>query len=73
MHGDQSTDGDQSGPPVFALSEQEQLRMRMHQVEVSVLRMHELMGAMAEKIGVDKKVIKAQGPKIIDAHPPVIV
>lgn len=57
----------------FAISEQEQLRKRVHQVESSVLRMHELMGAMAEKIGVDKAVIQAQGPKLVDWNPPVVV
>lgn len=57
----------------FVVSEQEQLRMRVQQVELSVIRMHELMGAMAEKVGVDKEVIQAQGPKLVDFRPPVVV
>ena len=63
-------DADEDG---FAMSEEQQLRTRVEQVECSVLRMHELMGAMAEKIGVDKDVIQAQGPKLVDAHPPLVI
>ena len=70
---DSKASNDGADAPAFARSEQDQLRLRVQQVESSVLRMHELVGAMAAKIGVDHEVIQAHGPKLVDFRPAVAV
>ena len=51
--------------PVYAMTEQEQLRLRMHQVESSVLKIHELCYTMAAKIGVAGAVLETHKPQLV--------
>ncbi len=53
------------GSAVYAMTEQEQLRLRMHQVETSVLKIHELCYSMANKVGVAGSELEQHKPQLV--------
>ena len=52
----------------YAIGEAEHTKLRLHQVESSVLKIHELCHHMASKVGVDASAVENFKPKFVPGH-----
>lgn len=52
----------------YAIAEADQTQLRLHQVESSVLKIHELCHHMASKIGVDTSAVERFKPMFVPGH-----
>ena len=52
----------------YAISETEQMQLRLFQVETSVLKIHELCHQMAQKVGVEASAVEKFKPMFVPGH-----
>ena len=52
----------------YAIAEAEQTKLRLHQVETSVLKIHELCHHMASKVGVEASAVERFKPTFVPGH-----